>query len=159
MKDTNLPVPYMERTRQFYEAQGFTKAYAWAHFDDIPFTPLEKPLADCRLGYVTTASTYARAATDARFVDSGSMSSPPERLYGDDLSWDREATHMNDRSSYFPVGYLNAMVADGRVGGLADRFHCIPTEYSQRRTLESDAPEILRRLNEDQIDIALLVPL
>jgi D-proline reductase (dithiol) PrdB len=66
---------------------------------------------------------------------------------------------MNDRSAYFPVGYLNAMVADGRVGGLADRFHCIPTEYSQRRTLESDAPEILRRLNEDQIDIALLVPL
>ena len=34
------PIGYMERTRRYYEAQGFEKAYAWARFDDIPFTPL-----------------------------------------------------------------------------------------------------------------------
>ena len=31
------PVPYMERTRAYYTAQGFEAAYVWAHFDDVPF--------------------------------------------------------------------------------------------------------------------------
>jgi hypothetical protein len=35
----------------------------------------------------------------------------------------------------------------------------VPTEYSQRRTIEQDAPEILRRCREDEADAALLVPL
>jgi len=35
----------------------------------------------------------------------------------------------------------------------------VPTDYSQRRTLEQDAPEILRRCREDEVDVALLVPL
>ncbi|HCI88374.1 MAG TPA: reductase, partial [Gammaproteobacteria bacterium] len=34
-----------------------------------------------------------------------------------------------------------------------------PTAYSQRQTLEEDAPELLERLQEDQADVALLVPL
>jgi hypothetical protein len=35
----------------------------------------------------------------------------------------------------------------------------VPTEYSQRRTREQDAPEILRRSREDGADAALLVPM
>jgi hypothetical protein len=35
----------------------------------------------------------------------------------------------------------------------------VPTEYSQRRTLEIDAPDLLTRLREDETDVALLVPL
>jgi hypothetical protein len=42
---------------------------------------------------------------------------------------------------------------------VAPRFHGVPTDYSQRRTSEQDAPEILRRLREDAVDVALLVPL
>jgi len=39
------------------------------------------------------------------------------------------------------------------------RFHCVPTDYSQRRTREQDAPALLERLREDAADVALLVPL
>jgi len=35
----------------------------------------------------------------------------------------------------------------------------VPTEYSQRRTTERDAPEILRRCREDGVEAALLAPL
>ena len=54
---------------------------------------------------------------------------------------------------------LNELVRGGRIGALARRFHCAPTEYSQRRTRQTDAPEILKRCREDGADIALLVPI
>ncbi|MCY3841438.1 MAG: hypothetical protein OXH09_22810 [Gammaproteobacteria bacterium] len=153
------PIGYMERTRRYYEAQGFGKAYTWAHFDDVPFTPLPKPVSDSTLVLITTMALYDRGASDVRHVASCSTGEPPVRLYGDDLSWDRTATHLEDRESYFPINVLNELVRRGRIGALADRFHCAPTEYSQRRTRQADAPEILKRCREDRADIALLVPI
>ena len=47
----------------------------------------------------------------------------------------------------------------GRIGSLAPRCHGVPTEYSQRRTTEEDAPEVLRLCREDGVDAAILVPL
>ena len=153
------PIGYMERTRRYYEAQGFEKPYAWARFDDIPFTPLTKPVADSTLVLITTMALYDRNASDVRHVESCSTREPPDRLYGDDLSWDRTATHLNDRESYFPINMLNQLVRRGRIGALAERFHCAPTEYSQRRTRQADAPEILNRCRADGAEIALLVPI
>lgn len=156
---TAQPVPYMDRTRRYYAAQGFEKAYAWAHFNDTPFAPLAKPVADSTLALITTAALYDRRATDPRMVASGEIAEPPERLYGNDLSWDKRETHLDDLNSYFPIDHLAEMVADGKLGGLARRFHCVPTEYSQRRTMMGDAPEVLARCREDGAEIALLVPL
>ena len=153
------PIGYMERTRRYYEAQGFEKAYAWAHFDDIPFTPLRKPVSESTLALITTMALYDRDESDVRHVASGSTLEAPARLYGDDLSWDSTATHLEDRESYFPIDALHELVRRGRVGTLAPRFHCAPTEFSQRRTREADAPEILKRCREDGADIALLVPI
>lgn len=153
------PIGYMERTRRYYEAQGFEKPYVWAHFDDVPFTPLARPVAESTLVLVTTMALHHRNADEPRHVASGSTSEPPERLYGDDLAWDRTATHLEDRESYFPIEALHTLVRRGRIGTLAERFHCVPTEYSQRRTRDGDAPEILERCREDGADIALLVPL
>ena len=153
------PIGYMERTRRYYEAQGFEKAYTWAHFDDIPFTPLQKPVSESTLVLITTMALYDRDGSDVRHVASGSTLETAARLYGDDLSWDRTATHLEDRESYFPINALHQLVSEGRIGKLAERFHCAPTEYSQRRTRQADAPEILTRCREDGADIALLVPI
>ena len=153
------PIAYMERTRRYYEAQGFEAAYVWAHHDDIPFAPLRKPVADSTLVLVTTMALYDRDESDVRQVASDSSREPPGRLYGDDLSWDRTATHLRDRESYLPIKALHELVRRKRIGGLAQRFHCVPTEYSQRRTRQADAPEILKRCREDGADIALLVPI
>ena len=154
-----LPVPYMERTRAYYAAQGFTSPYVWAHFDDVPFARLTKPLAESRLAVITTASLYDRTFADVREVASGPTDDPPQRLYGNDLEWDKNATHLDDVNSFFPLRYLNALVEAGRIGGITTRFHCAPTEYSQRRTRTVDAPEILRRCREDGAAAAMLVPL
>ncbi len=153
------PVHYMERTRLYYEAQGFERAYQWAHFEDVPFTPLEKSLSDSRLAVITTGSRYDRLLTDPRFVDSGEIDELPSHLFAKDLAWDKQATHLDDLGSYLPAQVLKEFANLGTIGSVAPRFHCLPTEYSQRRTRETDAPEILRRCREDQADVALLVPL
>ena len=153
------PVAYMERTRRYYAAQGFEKPYQWANFDDAPFHALEKPVAESRLALITTATREPRHETDPRRLVSGDINDPPTRLYANDLFWDRKATHLDDLNSYFPIDHLKSLVDTGRIGALAERFHCLPTEYSQRRTVSIDAPELLKRCREDGADLAMLVPL
>ena len=48
-------VPYMQRTREYYTAQGYEEPYRWAYHDQTPFTKLTKPLSESRIGLVTTA--------------------------------------------------------------------------------------------------------
>ena len=49
-------IDYIERTHEYYRAQGYEKEYHYARNEDIPFTPLKKPLAESRVTLVTTAS-------------------------------------------------------------------------------------------------------
>ena len=74
----------------------------------------------------------------------------------DDLAWDRESTHTEDRESFLPIATAGRLVREGVIGALGARFHGAPTGYSQNKTLEVDAPEILARLREDGADAALL---
>ena len=158
-------VSYIDRTREYYLAQGYERPYAWARHTDAPFAPLRKPLAECRVGLVTTASPWReQAAVDgvlrgAKAVFSQPASPPPEKLYTDDLAWDKNATHTDDVPSFLPLPQLEAFASEGRIAAAPVRFHGVPTDYSQRRTTEQDAPEILSRLREDGADVALLVPL
>ena len=158
-------VSYIDRTREFYEAQGYEKPYQWAYFDDVPFRRLPGALSDCRLTLITTASPAREQPAPeagllmAKEVWAGPSDAPPERLFTADLAWDKETTHTDDLDSFFPIHHLQELVEAGRIGGLAARLHGVPTEYSQRRTVEQDAPEILRRCREDEVDAALLVPL
>jgi D-proline reductase (dithiol) PrdB len=154
-------VPYMERTRAWYQAQGYERPYRWARFETVPFQPLEKALSRCRLALITTAGQLAPdgQARLPKRVYSHPTATPPEHFYTEDLAWDRESTHLDDRSSFLPLEPLEEQAAAGRIGSLAPRFHGVPTEYSQRRSQEVDAPELLARLREDAVDVALLVPL
>ena len=55
-----------------------------------------------------------------------------------------------------PAPRAAALACDAVIGALAARFHGVPTEYSQRKTREVDAPAILARLRADGADAALL---
>ena len=158
-------VSYIDRTREYYAAQGYERPYRWAHHAAVPFTKLAKPLAESRVTVVTTASRFTGQEAlegvlrGSKQVWSGETAVTPDRLYTDDLAWDREGTHTNDVESFLPLASLRALVTEGRLGSLAKRFHGVPTDYSQRRTLEEDAPEILARCREDAVELVLLVPL
>lgn len=155
-------VSYMERTRNYYRALGYEQDYVWARFDDVPFARLDKPLAAVRLGLVTTASPPGLSNRDTRGVRhvwSGDIDPPPATLFTGNLAWDKESTHTEDRESYLPIETASALAREGRFANLASRFHGVPTEYSQRKTLSEDAPEVLARLRADGADAALLCAL
>ena len=156
------PVNYMERTRDYYRALGYAKDYVWAHFDDVPFARLARPFAATRIGLVTTASPPGLGNRDAkglRHVWSGDIAPPPAALFTDNLAWDKESTHTDDRASYLPIEVAVELAAEGVFAGVTPRFHGVPTEYSQRKTLEEDAPQVLARLRDDGADAAILCPL
>jgi hypothetical protein len=74
------------------------------------------------------------------------------------VGYDRVHTEAKDPNTWFPLIQLQRAVKAGRIGALAPRFHGAPTNRSQRVTMETDAPELLRRCREDAADVALLVP-
>ena len=59
----DVPIPYMQRTRDYSQTLGFP-AYRWAHFAEVPFTPLAKPLAASRVALITTAAPYQPGVGD-----------------------------------------------------------------------------------------------
>lgn len=154
------PVDYMRRTRDFYRAQGFEADYVWAHHAEIPFTKPAKALSDCSVTVVTTAVPDPAAAPKAiRAAASYAFDKAPETFDTSELAWDKETTHTRDRGSYFPLEPLEQLVGEGYIGRISQRFHFVPTEYSQRLTITKDAPATLKACQDDEVDVAILVPL
>jgi len=160
-------VRYIDKTKAYYQAEGYDKPYQWAKFDDVPFTPLKKPLAESRLALVSTSEIASRAWEDQRLplergeaanVYGVAMDTPLEDLYSRTDSFDMNATTLDDTNSYFPVTRLQELQAAGRIGSLATTAYGVYNAYSQSKTLEVDGPEVLRGCREEGVDIALLVP-
>ena len=166
--DDDVPIRYLDRTREYYQALGFAP-YRWAHFTDAPFAPLRTPLAQARVALITTAAPFQPDAGDqgpraaynasAKFyqVYSAPVDSKPD-LRISHVGYDRANTVPEDLDAYVPLARLHDAVAAGRIGGLTPRFHGAPTNRSHRVTVETDAPELLRRCREDGADAVVLVP-
>lgn len=152
-------VPYMQRTREYYRAQGYAKDYQWAHHSSTPLHPLDKPLSGATVSVITTAMPDTEQGRAQRKVYASPCIPPPASMYTAELSWDKKTTHTNDVGSFLPLASLQEFVQEKLIGALDANFYSVPTEYSQRNTVENDAPQILALCQKAQTDIALLVPL
>jgi Glycine/sarcosine/betaine reductase selenoprotein B (GRDB) len=164
----DAPIPYRERIRDYYRALGYGAPYRWAHYAEVPFAPLQKPLAQSRIALVTTAAPYQpgkgnqgpgaayNAAAKFYTVYSGDASVDHD-LRISHIGYDRAHTTAEDQNSWFPLPALRRLAADGRIGAVAPRFHGAPTNRSHRTTMEQDCPELLQRLREDKADAVILV--
>ena len=164
----DVPIPYMQRTRDYYLALGFG-AYRWAHYAEVPFAPLATPLSRARVALITTAAPYQPEAGDqgpgapynagAKFYTVYSVpaeSEPDLRI--SHVGYDRRHSSAEDINTYVPLARLKEAAAAGRIGALGARVHGAPTNRSHRVTMETDAPELLRRCREDGVDAVVLVP-
>ena len=151
-------VSYIDKSREYYLARGYGNPYRWAHHEDAPFAPLAKPLSQSRVALVSTAA-LTRERSTLKEVYSAPAEPPPVALYTDHRSWDKKATHTRDVESFLPIRRVAEFAAAGRIGGPAPRFYGVPTDFSQRRTVDEYAPAILDLCRADAVDIALLVPL
>ena len=165
----DVPIPYLARIRDYYQALGYGAPYEWAHYAEVPFHPLSKPLSQCRIALVTTAAPYEPGKGDqgpgapyngkAKFYTVYSADAATDHdLRISHLAIDRKHTTAEDPATYFPLTALRQSAASGRIGSVAPRFHGAPTNRSHRVTLEVDAPEIVARCSADGVDAAILVP-
>jgi hypothetical protein len=167
--DYDAPIPYMQRTREYYQAIGYATPYRWAHYVDAPFQPLQKPLAQSRITIITTAAPFAPAKGDqgpgakynggAKFFqvyDGDTAKAHDLRI--SHIAYDRTHTSAEDSGTWFPLPQLLRLAAVGRIGAVAPRFFGAPTNRSHRVTMETDAREILARCRADKVDAAVLVP-
>jgi D-proline reductase (dithiol) PrdB len=167
--DEDMPIPYMARTREYYQAIGYATPYRWAHYVAAPFQPLLKPLRQSRVAIITTAAPFDPAKGDqgrgakynggAKFysVYDGD-SSKTHDLRISHIAYDRVHTSAEDSGTWFPLPQLLRLAREGKIGEVAPRFFGAPTNRSHRVTIETDAPEILARCRADQVDAAVLVP-
>ena len=162
-------IPYMQRTRSYYLALGYDNPYVWAHYNDVPFTPLNKPLKASTVALITTAVPYDASKGDqgpgapynahAKFYEPYAMASaadPDLRIAH--VGIDRKHANLAEMACWFPLNAARHAVAEQRIRKLADRFYGLPTNRSQRHTLENDAPRILEMCHADGVDVAILVP-
>jgi hypothetical protein len=163
------PVRYMERTRSYYLGLGYDNPYVWAHYSNAPFAPLKKPLNQSILGLITTAVPYdankGNQGPGATYNAAAKFYQPYQHLIEGKIDLriahvgiDRKNANMEDMSCWFPLSAAKQAVRDGKIQSLSPHFYGLPTNRSQRHTLEVDAPLILKMLRADKVDVAVLIP-
>lgn len=167
--ELDQPIRYIERTRNYYLGLGYDNPYVWAHFIDVPYTPLTKPLNQSVLGLITTAVTFDPAkgpqGQGAAYNAAAKFYQPYKKSTVGDVDLriahvgiDRKNANMDDMNCWFPLESAKRAVATERVQSLSPHFYGLPTNRSQRHTLEIDAPLILEMLRADKVDVAVLIP-
>jgi D-proline reductase (dithiol) PrdB len=162
----DAPIPYINRTRDYYAALGYPAPYRWAENAEVPFQALKKPLSESRVALVTTAALkrpgqgdqgpgarYNGAAKFLKVYAEPIASEPPLGI--NHVAIDFTHTRADDQGSFFP---LTALRRSGRIGAVAPRFFGVPTNRSQRVTRDDYARDVLARCREDGVDAVMLVP-
>lgn len=161
-------IEYIQRTRTYYSTLGYPP-YAWASHDDVPFCQPSKPLAESKLVLITTAAphrpelgdqgpgaAYNAAAKFFRVYTTPIDPVPDLRI--SHVGYDRKHTTAADPASFLPVARLKEAEQGGVIGELADELIGVPTNRSQRITVEQDAVDALDHCRRLGADVALLVP-
>ena len=117
---------------------------------DVPWTPLRRPLAECRLALV--ASSVCVMHGDAHEYPGVEVGDPTFREI-------RDGAANLECNIALALDGLRAAVAEGRLGELNHRHLalCGPVAAT-REAIRRAAPQAADRLTADQVDVALLVP-
>ncbi len=162
------PIAYIARTHQWYGALGYGNPYRYAQYAQVPFARLGKPLARSRVALLTTASPYQADKGDQSVRSPYNAAAKFFKVYSGDSTLDHDlrishlgidrAQALDDANTWFPLPALRRAAAAGRIGAVAPRFIGVPTNRSQRHTLEVDCTDVLALCRADQVDAAVLVP-
>ncbi len=138
---------------------------------DIPWTPLDKPLSECTVAFVSTAAISTR--DQEPFDQAGERANPwwgdpsyrvlPGQLTEEDVA----ISHLHidarpaksDLDVVLPLRRLTELVEGGEVGAVAPRHVSIMGYILKpERLLAETAPAIVDIFREDKVDVVVLVP-
>lgn len=144
------------------------KAYRYRQFDWRPGTSLHKPLSQARIAVVTSAAFYRPGQAPFDPSVRGGDYSFREIPLATDLdilqighksdAFDHSGIE-SDKNLALPLDRLRELKAEGCIGDVAPRhFSLMGSISAPARLVSITAPEIARRLAEDQVDGVLLTP-
>ena len=157
------PVDYIARTREQYDKLGYPP-YQWVrNEDEPPFAPLAKPLSEAKVGLVASGGIYRTGQVAFHYRDDFSFREIPANTPNSEL----RATHFaydltdarRDPNAVFPLETLRNLVDEGHIGSLGPHAYTFMGGiYSVRKVRDALAPAIAERLLNDEVDLAILVP-
>ena len=153
-----MPISYIARTRERYAGH---LPYKWAVNTEAPWTPLLKPIKECRLALVSSGGFYLK--TQPPFQDDDTsyrtipVGTPLKELRIHHHGY-RDADVDLDPNCVFPLDRLRELEAAGALGALVDPALSYVMVYSARREREERAPKIVAELKDAKADAVLLVP-
>ena len=153
-----MPIAYIQRTRERYAKY---RPYKWTVNTEAPWTPLAKPLRECRLALLTSGGFYLDGQPP--FEDSDvSYRLIPKDTRPEDLRifqhGYRDDDPDRDPNCVFPLDRLRELEAAGVIGERASHAVSFVMSYSARRDIEERAPRIVAELRAMEVDAALCVP-
>jgi len=154
---------------QWWAKGAAGRTQALLHDDQaIPFTPLRKPLRQCRVALLTTGGVHL--STQPPFIMADPAGDASYRLIPYDVAQSAVTiTHKyydhsdadRDLNVIFPLVHLRELVAKGVLGALATNhvgfMGHIEGEQLARLTAQT-APAVAKLLRADGVDVALLTP-
>lgn len=151
-----------------YWVQAMLAAYRWRRIDPTPRATLRVPLERARVALVTTAGLVAPGQPP--FDESSPGGDWSYRVIPGDLDPERLEEHQrsesfdhagiaSDRNLALPLNRLRELVADGTIGEVAPRhLSFMGSITAPGRLMRRSAPEAAGLLVEDQVDLALVIP-
>ncbi len=150
------------------ESQEFIRNYRCREGGPPPWAPLKKPLSECKIALITSSGLVRRS--DRPFDLSNPGGDPTYRLIPSNsdpseltlsivsTNWDRSG-FMADVNVVFPMERLRELVQERVLGSLAANFYAfMGSIFDINPVIAKSAPEVGRRLRDERVDIALLVP-
>jgi D-proline reductase (dithiol) PrdB len=146
----------------------FLKTYPWRRVDPVPWTPLRKHLKDSRLVLVSSAGIVTSNQKPFDRTIRGGDPSIREIRSDIDVSTLTE-THRSDAFDHsgiqqdpnlaFPLERLRELSEDGRIGSLNHRHLSVMGSITAPgRLIKKTIPLVVPKLVEDNVDVALLIP-
>lgn len=147
----------------------FLKAYPWRRIDPVPWTPLAKPLAQCRLALGSSAGFVL--PDQAPFDDSKRGGDPTFREIPSDIQVSQLIdTHRSESFDHaglrqdpnlaLPIDRVRELARSNRIGSVNRRhLSFMGSLTAPGRLVRDTAPRAVRGLVEDGVDVALLVPI
>ncbi len=129
--------------------------------EEIPWTPLRRPVSECTVVLVTTAGVHLRSDQPFHLDGDSTFRVIPNDAQPGDLAishqgYDRTDA-IRDINLVFPIERLRELEAE-RVIGLLAKDHYGLGRLSSAERLMPAIKEVARRIGESGVDLALLVP-
>lgn len=146
----------------------WAKRHRFVESLEIPWTPVRKPVAESRIGLVTTAGVHLKSHEPFNMDDPDgdpSFRVIPADVQNRDLTithkyYDHSAAD-RDLNVVLPLDRLRELVEQHRIGGIAPFAYGFMGHIDGphvKTLIEKTAPEVARRLKADRADAVILTP-